>query len=317
MTTSTGVLLALAKERTFIEIARLQTMSQWWHWLVLLVACAAILIYVFVLYRRDTVELPRPLRFVLMLLRVTAFVGLLIFFLQIEKRTEQRITRNSRLAVLVDTSQSMALRDVDLDSGAGAVPAAEGPLRRIDLVADRFANGNLLEKLRVQHDVTVYRFGQEEKPTELTAVRKTRVSEETAATPESAEAHSLREARRLMAAAAAFLALSVMACALHLVLGGTLRFQNGQGWGLLIGVLALIVAFVTAGVSNLRNPLVGWPQLFGTPFPATVAVDQLLEEGGDLSGPNQDAASVEDYWIPRINDEAGVPFRFWGAGSGP
>jgi len=88
MTTPTSVLLALAKERTFIEIARLQTMSQWWHWLVLLVVCAAILIYVFVLYRRDTVELPRPLRFVLMLLRVTAFVGLLIFFLKIEKSTE-------------------------------------------------------------------------------------------------------------------------------------------------------------------------------------------------------------------------------------
>src|SRR5512137_2180300 len=95
------------------QFARLQAMTEWWHWLVLLLVCAGVLTYVVALYRRDCVELPRGLRWLLTALRVLAFLGVLFFFFTLEKRTERQLVKNSRIALLVDTSQSMGLRDAE------------------------------------------------------------------------------------------------------------------------------------------------------------------------------------------------------------
>ena len=111
--------------RTYFEVARLQSMNQWWHWMLLLVVCAAVVAWIAVLYVRDTRELPRGKRWLLLTLRVLAFVGLLVFFLNIEKRSEQQLVKNSRLLVLVDTSQSMGLVDSDSET-------TEGDVNRID-----------------------------------------------------------------------------------------------------------------------------------------------------------------------------------------
>ncbi len=63
------------------------------------------------MYWRDSAELSRGIRWSLVGLRLLAFAGILFFFLDLEKRTEDREIKPSRTVLLVDTSQSMALRD--------------------------------------------------------------------------------------------------------------------------------------------------------------------------------------------------------------
>ena len=52
--------LAQAGIRSYYEVATLSTMHQWWHWLALVSVCAAIVTFVVLLYRRDTVEYGHP-----------------------------------------------------------------------------------------------------------------------------------------------------------------------------------------------------------------------------------------------------------------
>src|SRR5690606_20757681 len=108
-----ALLHILADQTTthYYRLSRVAAMDQWWHWLLLAAAVLLVLVYVAWMYRRDGVELPRGTTILLALLRLGAFAGILLFFLQLEKRSDREVTRPSRVAVLVDTSQSMGLSD--------------------------------------------------------------------------------------------------------------------------------------------------------------------------------------------------------------
>ncbi len=95
--------------RVFYQWMRMEVMDQWWHWLILATVVVAILSFVVYWYRRDWGELPRALGWTLLMLRLTAFLGIAIFFMDLQRRSEQKVVRPSRLAVLVDTSLSMSL----------------------------------------------------------------------------------------------------------------------------------------------------------------------------------------------------------------
>ncbi len=144
----------LAQTRTTYELARLQEYSERWQYLVLGLACVAIVAFAVWMYRRDTVDLRRGVAVVLLGLRLVALAGLLAFYLQPEKRTEQRVIRNSRVLVLVDSSLSMGLHDAT----ASAVPASPNRLEEVVAVLDK---GKLVEKLREKHDVHLARFDAE------------------------------------------------------------------------------------------------------------------------------------------------------------
>jgi hypothetical protein len=144
----------LAQTRTTYELARLQEYSERWQYLLLALACTAIAAFAVWMYRRDTVELRRGVAAVLLGLRLVALAGLLAFYLQPEKRTEQRVVRNSRVLVLIDSSLSMGLHDAT----ASAVPASPNRLEEVVAVLDK---GKLVEKLREKHDVHLARFDAE------------------------------------------------------------------------------------------------------------------------------------------------------------
>ncbi len=144
-------LLAETTTRTTYELGRLQGYSQRWHYLLLALACAAIVAWVGWMVRRDTVELRRGVGWLLLVLRVSALVGLLAFYLHLEKRTERKVVHNSRVLLLVDTSQSMGLHDTT----ASAVPATPN---RLDQVVSVLEEGGLIEKLRQKHNVLLSRF---------------------------------------------------------------------------------------------------------------------------------------------------------------
>jgi len=150
--------------RVFYQWARFEAMDQWWHWIVLLSVIIAIVSYVVFWYRRDWDELPRSLGWSLLFLRLTALIGLLLFFFDLQKRSEQRLVTPSRLAVLVDTSLSMSLP-----------LSSTGIGNRIDAVADFLTKSPLLSRLQSQHDVSVYRFDMTQRPTLVASFTKSKL----------------------------------------------------------------------------------------------------------------------------------------------
>ena len=157
-------LFADASTSTYHQFVRLQTMSEWWHWLLLVAVVVGVVGYVVRVYRRDTMELSRGLALVLLALRISVFLGVLFYFMDLERRTERRLVKNSRAILLVDTSQSMSIVDPE-SRGTNA--------NRLEAIVRELGAGNLLNDLRKLHDVIVYRFDQTPRPTEIGTFSRT------------------------------------------------------------------------------------------------------------------------------------------------
>ncbi len=159
-----SLLAEATTSRTTYDFERWQSLGERWHVLALIGACAAVLLYVVSLYRRDSVELRRGFGLVLAALRMTALIGVLAYFLELEKRTERAATHNSRVLVLVDTSLSMGLRDTATTSSAAAAAAgsADGTTaNRLEQVTAVLDHDGFMRRLRETHDVVLLRFDSE------------------------------------------------------------------------------------------------------------------------------------------------------------
>ncbi len=136
---------------TTFEFGRIQSNTDW-----ILPIAAFVLIGLFVraMYLRDSVDLPRPLGWLLTFLRTAVFFALLILYLQPQWRTEQESTINSRVLVLADTSLSMGIFDADR-------PGDSEPATRAQQVAAVLGMSSLLAELRATHDVELFRFDEQ------------------------------------------------------------------------------------------------------------------------------------------------------------
>ncbi len=242
--------LAESSATIYYQFARLQLLSEWWHWLVLIATCLAIAAYVGWMYRKDSVELPRGLAVLLFTLRVLAFLGVLFFFFNLEKRAERKIVKNSRAVLLVDTSQSMGLRDSDSSN----VPAAQS---RLEQVETQLARGELIEKLREKHDVVVSRFDEGENPVEIASYPKKITRDEASETEQSNKQRLetlLAEARWTAVIAGIVLALGLVAGFVYLVAGARAVGGEQTSWALLASMTLLIAAAVIFAVASLRAP---------------------------------------------------------------
>jgi hypothetical protein len=141
--------------RVVYEISRLNAFDDERLPIALMAAGAiAVVAVVWYLYRRDAVELSRPKRVGIMLLRFIALAGLFVFFLGIERRRTAEVVTNSQVAVLVDVSQSMGLGNTnEPTSGPGG--------SRIDAVVSALSESPLIEDLRRVHDVNIARFDED------------------------------------------------------------------------------------------------------------------------------------------------------------
>ena len=252
-------LLWAQTEQTYHQFTRLQSLSEGWHWLLLVGICSLIMTFVILMYRRDCVELPRGTSLALMFLRSVAYFGILFFFLNLEKLTEQTLTKNSRAMVLIDTSQSMGLRDGQ---------TADNPTNasRLDLVAEELAQGNLIKDLQKDHDVVVYRFDQETKPTEISTFPK--VATEDLVSSESgsvsqAQLQSLQESRRTATASGLLLAVALLAVIMHFVRRRPAPGEQNASWPLLVSMVTLIASIVIMAVASLRSPDIPWLTMVG------------------------------------------------------
>ncbi|HAY80718.1 MAG TPA: hypothetical protein DCY79_13005, partial [Planctomycetaceae bacterium] len=244
-------LLAQTTGQTSFQFARLEQMSEGWQWLVMIVVCIAMLAYVVYMYIRDSVELSLGLTISLTLLRVLAFAGILFYFLDLEKRTERNIVKPSRAIVMVDTSQSMGIRDAESASATS----------RTEEVVAALESGLLVNDLRKEHDVVVYRFDESTKPTEIAALPQLPSEEDGSAAEDAKRAElsrSLQESRWLALVAACIFGVSVLAGGAHLIFGA--RASSGgepNAWAFLVSVVALIASVVVLAVATLRTPDVG------------------------------------------------------------
>jgi hypothetical protein len=117
-----------------------------------------ILLYVRFMYKRDAVELGRPWGWFLTILRSAAFFALLVLYLQPQWRTERETVINSRALLLVDTSLSMGLTDIDSPAAPGT--SSPGTSSRAQQVAAALEQTDLLAQLRNRHDLVVLRFDE-------------------------------------------------------------------------------------------------------------------------------------------------------------
>jgi hypothetical protein len=150
-------------QRTRYEFSRLQSFSEWWQLPVLLTVCTVVLAFVAYMYRRDSVELKPIVGVLLAMLRLGAFGGVLLMFSDLERHTETKVIKNSRVVLLVDTSLSMSRTDTNSSmpgqgNATGIAVGTSVGQRRIDQVTNAFTDGKLLDTLRQTHDVETVRF---------------------------------------------------------------------------------------------------------------------------------------------------------------
>ncbi|MCH5377009.1 MAG: hypothetical protein JJ992_23840, partial [Planctomycetes bacterium] len=252
-----------------------------WHWLLLAVVSIAVLAYVVIMYRRDSIELSRGLTWLFVTLRLLAFAGILFYFFDLEKRTERKLVKNSRVLLLVDTSQSMGLQDSETADSPGTTT-------RIQRVINELAQGPLLNDLRKNHDVVVYRFDQESKADEVASLPKL-PSEEEGAPKVSAEfafERSLRSARTTAAIGGALLLVGAILALLQFFVGYRAQGPEANAWSLLAGVIAIVVGLVVLAVASLRHPDVPFLAMIGIQDRLPIAADDdAAGEGEDGDQP--------------------------------
>lgn len=292
------MMAALAQSTgVFYQLARLQSLTEWWHWLVLAAVCVAIAVYVGFMYRRDSVELPRGLAVVLLALRLLAFVGILFFFFGLEKRAERELVKNSRVLLLVDTSQSMALRDSDAGTGT-AVPS------RMDQLVVELEQSNWIDSLRQKHDVVFYRFDEAEAPLEVASLPKRPDDKDAKAqsvSPQAELAKGLSEARGIATVAAGLLGVSLLAGVIYLLWGRVNVGGEQSSWSLLVSIVALIAGLVVLAVANLRHPDIGLLAIAG------IREARLAEESSRIRENSEEGPKSDDFGYK--NEEIAVKWN--------
>ncbi len=169
---------------TTFEWGRIQSNADW---ILPVVVCVAVLLFVAYMYRRDAVELKPGWGWLLSVLRAATFFGLLLLYLQPHWRSEREEMRNSRVLLLADTSLSMGTVDGQgtasadnigtlgrelnsrpvAGSGGGSATAtptsgtASGNISRSQQLVKALRETDFLAQLRKTHDVVVVPFSED------------------------------------------------------------------------------------------------------------------------------------------------------------
>ena len=193
--------------------------------------------------RRDSHELPSPIRWTLSLLRVFAIICVVTYLVNPGQRSESRLITNSRLAVLIDNSLSMGL--------PAYLSTASNNTTRMDSVIQWLAADESLDRLRQQHDLSIYRFGDTATPIPLATWTKEQ------STPVSATA-SLAATRSSLASVLPVLAwLFLITAAVFCISWLMAVFGSGttnRSWLLMSFILSSLFALVLTGIVDLSNP---------------------------------------------------------------
>ena len=267
--------VAQENSRVFYQWMRIEQMDQWVHWFAL--ACVLVLLasYVVFWYRRDWKELPRGIGWTLLMLRLFALLGILFFFLDLQKRTEQQVTRPSKLAVLVDTSLSMTMPQTDDES-------ADAQTSRIGAIQQLFKTSPVLKQLQQNHDVTVYRFDQSVRPAAVATFAKPRIEAEGSIDDRLS---IWKTASRVVWVGTVLVAIGAFFVLLGLIL--RVRGDRGAAWPyvLMASVIGLLSGFVLIATSVLRADGVPWQSLWQREEPTFALAEQTKAAKATITKP--------------------------------
>jgi len=168
----TAPFAALESVRHRVSSSLVEGFSEWWQMPALVCLLAGLAVFVLRCYRRDAAGLSGWLAALLVTLRLWALAAIALACLDFERRSEHEIVSPSRVAILVDTSASMALEDVPVDPSAGAPPGGpqagapagvpgdlpQPPASRSRRGLDLLDAGGLLAALGARHEVSLWRF---------------------------------------------------------------------------------------------------------------------------------------------------------------
>jgi uncharacterized membrane protein len=234
----------------------------------LVVCLAAIVSWVVYWYRKDWHELPKTLGYALLILRLTALLGILIFFMDLQKRSERRDVRSSKVAVMVDTSLSMTM---PLEETPGR--DSSGP-SRIAAVQKYLGQSGLLEQLQKEHDTTVYRFDQGTRPSVVASFQKP--------VEASLRGGSLEARERLLGflRATAWFGTVLTTLGIVLMVGSLLGRALGSSqkylsYCILAGVVTAISGFVFMATAILRAETIPWQSLWSNEALASIQAEQV------------------------------------------
>jgi hypothetical protein len=288
------------------RFGRLGSFTEWWHWLLLVVVCLFIAGYTVWMYRRDTHDVSRALAVVLTLLRLTAFCGILFYFFKLERRFERQLEKPSRALVLVDTSQSMSIRD-------SAGPSSTAGLSRSEQISEALRSDSLIPKLRRDHDVIVYRFDEDEKPIELATYAKLPAEAAPAASPEASLQQALKQVRWFSLVCGILFAISLVTGASYFWFS---RAKSAEHYGglLIVSVVALIASGVVLGTALVRDPQLSVAALLGvtdasapkaaTPE-ATPSIEPAAIDWTEQVAPRGVESRLGDALLSLLNEERG------------
>ncbi len=226
------------------QFSQLQSYSEWWQSPLLALISLAVVAFVIYMYRRDSVELRPGVGVFLAILRIAAYVGLLVFYLDLQKWSEQKELQNSRALVLVDTSISMGLGNSELST----TPADT----RVAQVVNELAAGRMLDDLRKTHDVVVWRFDQDlARVASLPKIADSRAAAEQDAQAVAARQQRVAWLRYVLIIGGVLFVLSAAGYAVYRFALG----RRGAGWAFGAGAtLAAAIAFGALAYLNLDNP---------------------------------------------------------------
>lgn len=281
----------IAQTRVIYQWLRLEQLDQWWHWLLLAVVIGLGLVFVTVWYRRDTVEQHRGVRWALWLLRIAALAGLLLYFLQFDKRTEQRVVRDSRVAVLIDTSLSMS------QPGTPSSIGVANPRTRTEEAVSVLAQTDFLRRLSERHQLSVYRFDQQPRPPLLAALEKrNRSTDNTGEASARDDFTSLSEARwRILAACiTGGVALLLLIVAFGAQIAGARQWATG-GWLLLLGVVLALVSLGLSGWAVVPSSNFAVASIFGGDRPP---LNQMSPEASE--GEQAEVVAAPQDWLAAL-----------------
>ena len=289
-------LLAAEETRTFFEMVPLLPITSGLHFAIAGLLVAAIVAFIVWMYIRDGVELPGGLTATLGLLRVLAFLGLILFFINPEKRSEQRVTKTSRLPILVDTSLSMGIRDRQ----GGQVD----PPSRMESVRNLLAQPDFIDPLRANHDVIVYRFDEGNRPEEIVTLPKAQPDTDAA---ESVTVDESRLWNQNQALARMGLTLALFGTVVHLgsILIKLFRPFPGLTWASFIGVVCLASGYLWLAYVHLQTPLAS-PWALLTQSSATIKSPTVTAD--EESTANTELSELAGNWLDRL-EPRGVSTR--------
>ena len=242
-------------KQTHFQFTRVNALTEAWHWLLLVLICLAFGAYVVWIYKRDTQEIRKSIAITLIVLRGCALLGILFYFFNLERVTEESIIKSSRVHVLVDTSQSMGLTD-DSDEQRQA---------RISHIINEFADGPTLEELRQQHDVIVHRFSEESRPVEIATYP--RVARVDSSNDSKLSDQAINSVRNLVKIGLGLIAVAIIALIFYLSKGRRKDQPEASSWSLLASMVCVIAGVIVVAVGNLRHPQLSFSDTLGITSP--------------------------------------------------